>query len=381
MSFVTVPITVDPDTLIDTAVDDLQTNIPGFELQQGQLETFLIETLARMTSEAAQVAADVPSAIFAQFGATFFGITQLAGTRATVTTTWTALTDSGWTIPAGTTVAYRLSGDEAVLWQTTTPIPITAGSTTATGVVLTAVEVGTAGNGVLSGTELELIDALAYITDVETTSASAGGVDAESDDEFLARLAQEMTLLTPRPIIASDFAVLAMRQSGVERALGVSGYNPDTVSFNVPRHVAVALVDEDGEPVSGGVKTAVVAALSALREVNFIVHAFNATYTTVAVYFEIYVAEGFTASDVITDVGDRLTAFLSPAVWAGGDQSPPEWRSGYEIVRRFAIGALISAAPGVKFVQTVQLNGLANDVTLAGVAPLPRPGVMSGIAL
>ena len=377
MTFVAASFDFDPDALADAAVAYLQERIPGFELAEGHLEGWLIEALARIAAEVAFVASDVPTQVFSGFGQQILGISPAEGAAATLTSTWTVLSAAGYRIPAGTVVGYRTSGDTAVLFATTADIDVPPGSTTVAGVQLTAVEPGFAGNGVPSGVQLELIDTLSYVTSVTATSTSAGGVDAETEGEYRDRLAAELQLLSPRPILPGDFAVLARRVPGVARAVGISGYNPDDETTNNERYVAVAVVDELGEPLPDAVKDAVVAYLDGLREVNFVVAAADPTYTTIDVDYSVIVATGYASADVLDAVGAVIAAELSPATWAGG---PDDWRAQDTTVGLFAVAALIASVPGVARVLTVELNGSAADVVLTGAAPLPRPGTVTGTA-
>jgi uncharacterized phage protein gp47/JayE len=63
---------------------------------------------------------------------------------------------------------------------------------------------------------------------VTLDAPTAGGVDAESDADYLDRLHELLTLLAPRPILPNDFAVLARTVAGVGRATAIDLYNPTT---------------------------------------------------------------------------------------------------------------------------------------------------------
>ncbi len=179
---------------------------------------WLIEALARMNSELAYAVREVPPQVFRAFGTQMLGINQSVGQRAAGLSTWVVESDQGWTIPAGTLVGYRTSGDSMILLETVTQVDVPAGSTSASGVAVRAVDVGRAANGIAPGTSLELVDSLSYVTSATVSSATDGGIDPESDASYLDRLSAEVKLLAPRPILASDFAVLAARIPGVHRA-------------------------------------------------------------------------------------------------------------------------------------------------------------------
>jgi uncharacterized phage protein gp47/JayE len=188
--------------------------MPGWEPADGNLEVWILQAVARQVAELTAVAADVPAAIFRQFGTQLVGLAPQAGARATLTSFWTARDNLGYTIPAGTQVAYRVTGDDLIVFEVVGDTVITPGATTLSGVALQATDVGTGWNAVPTG-PLELVDALSWVESVAASTVSAGGVDAETDDAYLDRLADDLRLLTPRPILPDDFSTLARNVTGV----------------------------------------------------------------------------------------------------------------------------------------------------------------------
>jgi hypothetical protein len=79
-------------------------------------------------------ASDVPDAIFSAFGQNVYGLPQGSGAKATTTSFWTARDNLGYSAPAGTQVAYRVSGDTLIVFETTEDLVIPAGSTTVSAV-------------------------------------------------------------------------------------------------------------------------------------------------------------------------------------------------------------------------------------------------------
>jgi len=145
--YITLPVTVDPATILANAQAFLAANMPGYVARPGHLESWLLEAMAQMVAETAQVASIVPLSIFQYFGQSLLGIAPIAGASASMGSTWTLTDSAGHTIPAGTVVAYSLAGQSAVLFATqsavTVPAPgagllaapsaLTAGATAATG--------------------------------------------------------------------------------------------------------------------------------------------------------------------------------------------------------------------------------------------------------
>jgi hypothetical protein len=141
----------------------------------------------------------------------------------------------------------------------------------------------------------------------------------------------------------------------------VTGVAP---SSNNARTVTVAVVQADGTPVGVGVKEAVVADLTSLREANFVVYAIDPTYTTVNVTATIKVLPGFNSTDVQANCVAALTAYLSPANW--------DWAA---TVYRNELITLLSNVIGVD--RVVTLTTPAADLSLTGVANLPMAGTFS----
>lgn len=225
--YIVLPVTVDPDQLTALALDTLASTFPGYVSREGTLDTLLLEQFAAMASESAQVASLVPLSIFQYFGTSLVNVPPIIGAEALIPTTWTMIDTKGYTVPAGTVIAYPLSGNESVLFATQADFTVPPGSTsTATGgVEVAATAVGVFANG-LAGGPMTLVDSLAYVASVTSTAISSGGADPETLTAYLARLREQLQLLTPRPILASDFAALAQNIAGVGRALGLDNYWP-----------------------------------------------------------------------------------------------------------------------------------------------------------
>lgn len=217
----------DPYQLTADAFAFIAAQIPGWTPAEGHLETWLIYACARMVSTLTQVAAQVPVSIFEYLGGALLGVPPSNGAAAEATTTWAMVDTQGYTVPAGTVVGYQTTGSTLVQFVTTAAFTVPPGSTsTAAGAVtIQAQTVGAAANGIPAG-PLVLVDQLAYVASITSTSTTSGGADAETTAAYLNRLSARLQLLTPRPVLAADYAVLAAQTAGVARALGIDNYNP-----------------------------------------------------------------------------------------------------------------------------------------------------------
>ena len=224
--YISVPIDTDPDVLATDAFEFLQENIVGWLPQEGNFEVWLIEMMARMTAQLRDVTSMVPTSIFRYFGYTLMNIPPVDASQATGYTTWTAADSAGYTIPDGTQVTMRDANGTDHAFITNGDVVIQAGTTTTdTGeVLITAVDQGADSSGLTN--PVTLIDVLGWVVSVVIEGQTTGGVDAQSDADYLNHLVQQLQLMAPRPILAPDFAAMAKNIAGVYRATAIDGLDP-----------------------------------------------------------------------------------------------------------------------------------------------------------
>lgn len=370
--YVELPVEVDEDALLAAAVERIQALFPGWQLTEAHLEAAILEEAIRLEAETRQVARSVAAAAFGTLLTKLHAVPAIDGAPATAPSTWTMVDAAGYTVPAGTVVAYE-TADGLVPFETVEDFTVPAGSTaTAAGAVtLAARDNGVHANGLPAGT-LVLVDALTFVTSVASTAATAGGVDPETDEEHIDRGADILTTLAPRPILPADFSRLARSVAGVHRATTIDGYNPADATYNNERMVTVAAVDANGDPLAASVKTDLADTLEAEREVNFIVHVIDPTYTGVDIVFTATALPGYVPADVEARAEAAVFAYLDPGSWGGGAESPPQWRRDTR-VRYLEVAQVINNVDGVDIIDSLTIDGASADVVMAGVAPLPSP--------
>lgn len=225
-SYIDVPIDTDPQDILNEAFTYLQANIPGWTPAAGNLDVWLLMAIAAQAAESRTVASRVPKSIFRWFGANLISLPPVDAVSATALSTWTMIDTLGHTIPAGTQVTI-LSGDTPIPFATQVDVVIAPGASVATNVTLVAVTPGAAGSGLGGpGGAVALLDTLSYVLSITQAATTSGGVNAEDDDTYLARLVIQLQLLAPRPILPADFAAFARNIAGVSRATAIDGYNP-----------------------------------------------------------------------------------------------------------------------------------------------------------
>lgn len=370
----------DPDELSQDAFDYLADNIAGYEANDNTLEAWFIMAISRIVSTLSDEVQAALTSIFRYFGATIVGLQPIAPVNATATTTWTMVDTAGYTIPAGTNCGFQITGDTLIGFQTVDDVTVAPGSSvTATGGVLVqAVDAGDSSNDLDSSTFV-LVDALSFVDTVVAETAPSGGVDGETDAQYIKRLHDDFQLFSPTLILGADAGPLARSISGVFRAVGVDNYNPADGTTTNERMIAVAVIDVDGNPCSAPVKAAVLAYLETLRETNFICNVFDPTYTTINVDFTYTVFSGYDPDVVLASALLTLGEYLSPANWGveAGDDTGETWDN-ETVVRLGEVFSLLNAVPGLRWVNSLTLNGGTADVTMAGVVALPEPGTLVG---
>ena len=360
----------DPGDLEELAYDFLRAHFADWEPNEGNFDTRAIQAHARIAAEEMDIVVDVPKAIFRYFGSALANLPPVDATFATVASTWTAIDTAGYTITAGTLVGLRAAGDELKVFEVVSDVTILPGAsvTTAGEVLLQATEEGSASNA-LSG-DVELVDPLSWVSSIAAVGSSTGGTDAESDDDYLDRLAGLLQVISPRPIIPGDFAVLAREVAGVERAVAVDGYDGATTGND--RTVGVACIDENGAAVGSGVKSLVEAELEAQREVNFVVAVFDPTVNNIDVITEVYPLDGEDTVALQAAVEAAIETYLDPAEWGKGQlgDADRDWNLVTK-VRYLEVAQIINAVPGVDYIVSLTVNAGTADVTMTGEAPLP----------
>lgn len=385
--YVNVPIETDPEALAEIAYAYLEEKIENWTPAEGNLDVWILAAAARMAAEVRDVASDVPAAIFRYYGATILGVVPVDATEAVGDTTWVMRDNAGYDVPAGTVIGARDPNGDLIAFETNEDFSVAPGvATTAAGAVpITALEAGVDGNG-LTGI-IELVDQLDFVASITLVGATTGGTDAETDEEYLSRLKLQTQLMAPRPIKPVDFALLAKNIAGVDRAVALDLYAPNPPGnglFNNEDTVTVAVVDPLGNAVSGTIKTAVDVYLTSLREVNFQVFVIDPTFTIIDVQYTGTAHSGFVAIEVRDRVNAALADYLSSANWGRpqfGD-SGTGWQN-KTLVEAYELATVINNIEGFDRLTALTFGiqgGAMNNtpVTLAGVAPLAKNGVMTG---
>lgn len=357
----------DPDANAIAILDGLQERLPDWVPNDGDPLVALASELGREIADLAVAAlASIETAV-AGIGETVFGVPAFQATPASQRVELT-LAAADTLTPEFIVVGTNSAGIEVSLaLAATTSLPIGA-----TEVTMYAITPGEDGNGIPTGALTIATATASVVSAVAVTAASAGGTDDETLEQYLDRLSDALATLRYGGVRAEDLAALARGVAGVHRAYGIDLYDPGAPGTPSERTATVFPVDEAGQPVSAGIKANLDNYLQDLREVNFIVHVADPTYTAITINYTVVADAGTTPSTLQTDINVTLAAYLSPATWGSTAADPQAWQPA-PAVRFLDVARVIGSVAGVAYVSALTINGGTSDVTLTGTgAVLPQ---------
>ena len=245
MSYIILPIPRDVSTAEETSFDVMRAQWPDWQPLDGDPVSILLRGAAQLYADVASLATKMGEEGFRFYGRSVPGLLPIDDTPATATVTFTASdTDGPYEIAEDTELSGQGSTGEPVGFRLVAPVTIANGETEATGSVEALVE-GSGGNGITGTAELE--EYLDFGTTVITAvfdNPSANGTDAETDGDYLDRLAELERLAEPKPVLTPEFAAMA-RLLGAYRATAINGLDPSDAENEVQT------VSVNGTPTSG----------------------------------------------------------------------------------------------------------------------------------
>lgn len=355
----------DPDANAEAILDRLQDTLPDWVPNDGDPLVALASELGREQADLAALALLSIETAVAGIGETVFGVPSLQAVSATQLVELT-LSAADTLTPDFLVVGTTSGGVEVSLSPTTTvALPIGVSQVT-----FSAITPGEDGNGIPTGA-LTIATATPSVVSAVAISASDGGSDAETLDQYLDRLSDTLATLRFGGVLAEDLAALSRGVAGVHRAYGIDLYNPSAPGVPEERTATVFPVDEAGQPVSAGIKADLASYLAGFREVNFQIFVADPTYTAITVAYTAVGETGTIPAAVETEINVALGRYLSPANWGSTEADPQAWTTSPK-VRYLDVARIIGSVPGVAYVNTLTLNGGTADVTLTGTgAVLP----------
>jgi hypothetical protein len=381
--YIEVPVEFDETALYNMAVAKVQETFPEWVPKPASTIDIVFRAGATMAAVGAEVASDVPANIFRAFG-DMAGAPSLDAVSATVILTFKAIDTKGYTVPVQTPVGMTSpSTTDTVGFWTLNEADIPAGQQSLD-ILCVAVIPGANGSNLF---QVVRTDSLSFINGIvmsPSNTVSQGGQDAELDDAFDTRLAQEFETWTETPILGKNFAVLSRKVNGVYRCGYIDNYNPVDQTTDNDKMVALCPIDADGNDVSTELQQEVAALMESWREMNFICNVMGATRSLIDVSYTGHVNDPTNVAQATSDVQAALAAYLNQASW-GIQQTQtgevPVWENDPNI-RYSKIMTTIESVPTLDWAELVTIGIQAGtmgttDIVMPGAFTLPNLGVVT----
>jgi phage-related baseplate assembly protein len=296
-------IQLDPAQTIADLVAEYQTQT-GKVLQASQPEQLLINTFAyllelqknQIQQAGEQSLIDFATAPALDRLASLLGVSRLEAKGATTTILFTLVVGHGGvTIPAGTRIA---TTDGQQIFQTQQEIVILAGTNTATA-TLNAQIAGAGANGFSLGTISVILDPQAFLESATNTTISAGGANAETDEQL-----RERAKLAPSSFstAGSIGAYVFYTKTASQLIIDVSIIN------DVPGTVSVYPLIAGGGTTPPEIIADVLAALNAetVRPLTDFVAVASPTAQAYAIEINVTLRNGFAAQPILDEIETNL---------------------------------------------------------------------------
>lgn len=366
--YVTLPADETPATLLADAIEALRTSLPGWEPSAAAVEVAILAAVSDEASVLYGLLREGATDWSRDFGAVVEGVVPIEAGPASSATTWTATDTVGHLIGAGTVlVITAAAGNYGV--QVVQDYAIPAGQDHLAGVIVQALDDGTGPNAATGPVAADMPPA--WLATITLDAPLSGGVDAEADADYDARLARERRRSSRAVVLPADVESVALDIPGIDRCQVVDNYNATTSTAGAANTMSVYPIDASGNNPSPGAITALTAELVARRQLNFVLCIGTPTRTNVAVAITVAVEADADHAVVTAGVQAAIADCLSPATWG----LPPlgEDRTWHRRTKAhlYEVAAAASGADGVEYVDALTLNGAATDAALPGMAPLP----------
>jgi hypothetical protein len=368
------PLALAPGEVYDEMLAAVQAAVPGFRVLPGQGYGHILQAVATVAAEGREAFVALMVDRLTALLADLHQVPALPGRPASSTITVRAADAAGHTLEAGSRVFL-----DTIALELVSDLTVPAGETEAS-VAVQATTPGAAINGATGNLELdEPQDWIADVDGVVLDAPLTDGEDPEGDVAHAARLREDLTIQSGRPILPRDFAVLARRHPSAKYAWPVNLLDPAAPGVETPGHVAIVVTDEIGEALGDTAMQEIAASLTAAAGpiVGITVHVLPPAYTTVDITAEVVFEDGFPALQVLPAVKDMLRLAVSPSGWierlSTRDvvDAPAETISDHQLIMR------LRDVEGVKDVPALLIgDGTSTTVTLEPRVGLPRPGVI-----
>lgn len=358
----------DAETLLNQIVTYARGVMPEWTPAAGEVEMMLAEVFAVGSADLAAYINRVPAGVLEGL-IDLFGETRSSGVKSTGTVDVTMVGTSGYTLPAGTPLAYT-NTTPAYVFVTDADLVVSAGSTTGS-VAVTATAVGAGHNTVPASADLQVLSNVSFVSSVAFNSTGpSGGASAESDDAYLRRVVNKFATYSSaltttgqiRTSVLDSFSSTVYRCAVYDKERYLDRAISSTTEH--PGYVLVAVADQNAVNSTGnftdvtltsGEVAAVRAHLEARVPAGLQIDLMSAEVVSASVIANIKAVSGSDTGVVETSVSNALSAYFDPNTW--------DWTKSK--VRVNEVISLIDGVVGVDYVESVTLAG-NSEVAPAG---------------
>jgi len=222
------PLDTDPDSIFTDFVSFVRYTFPDWNPSEAQLDVIIPKFYATQVALTADMASRVQRAIFRYFGATVVNIPPLPGTFAQAQVQFNISDGGSHLLPANTVLGLTDENGDTHMFTLLSNVEFTASANPTSNVgVAVSSEKGVYHNG-LTGSVF-MIEMFDWIDSAVVVGQSSGGTDREEDSTYLNRLTTNLGLMSPRPVLSDDFALLAQNIAGVWRAAAIDNFYPGLI--------------------------------------------------------------------------------------------------------------------------------------------------------
>lgn len=305
--------------LVDAAVQQFQTLAPNWNPSEGDTESLLIEALAVIVGQDVYAINQIPRVTLTGL-LTLWGVTRKPGVGAsgTVRLSIAAGTSGAQTVPAGT--GFRVTNSNGVVLELTSTSDVIAdpGAGSFAYVPVQVVAPGVIGNGIPPGSVVTLAQPVGWVESASLFTASSGGQEPESDDDYFARAAGFLQRQTSALVIPAHFEAWALDQNGVGRAKCISLWDGAGTVGAVTGYVTVAVTDASGGALSSGAKADLQGRMTALTTAGLSVRVVDPVFDTKTYGVTVDAQPGVDKPTLQAALVAMLDAWYSPASWPWG---------------------------------------------------------------
>ena len=356
-----------PDEIKAAALEYLQSTMPTWNPQEGNVEMVLLEAVAIEVAEAVFSINRLPNAM-TEVLLGLYGVTRDPGVAPMCYPVFTVYNTAGYTIPTGTEFAVVVDSTTTVSFFTDAPITIANGQTVSDGSIAAHARVSTSVANGMTNPQCELVTPLYAVESVALKSATTItlGMDPETSEAMMVRGVQKLQRLSETLVLARHFTEAALERTdlGVYRANTIDNWNLGVGAAN--GHVTVLVADEDGAALDAGVMSTLAIYLTSKALANLAIHVGAPTFHTAAVSVTVKKIGTYLDATVQANVQAVLAAYLDPKTW--------DWSG---TLRRNDLIAIISQAAGVDYVVTLTTPAADDVVNATDGFVLMNPGTFT----